>query len=69
MQADEFKTHNHTNPPYQYILNAWPEGWNTGKYWDTTPGEVDSLSARPMLPAGGNETRPRNASVLYIIKL
>jgi hypothetical protein len=69
VQADEFKSHNHTAPPYQYIVAAHPEGWNSGKYWDTTPGEIDSLTGLVMPRAGGNETRPRNASVLYIIKL
>lgn len=73
IQADMFASHNHDNTNsngvvYGELLHKWPEGWNSCDDLNTTAGEVDCLYSLPILPRGGNETRPRNAYVNYIIK-
>jgi hypothetical protein len=66
-QLDQFKLHNHTNGSYQELLQ-YAQGFNSSGSEDTSPGEPDVLHYAPMLDAGGNETRPVNVNVNYIIK-
>jgi microcystin-dependent protein len=57
-QADAFKSHNHTT-------NA---GTSTGGGGTVAGGSVIGLSAPSIGSTGGNETRPLNINVMYIIK-
>jgi microcystin-dependent protein len=67
-QADHFKSHNHGNTNFDRLVTQWPDGKNSSRYIDATPGQFDNINSAEILPAGGNETRPKNAYVNYIIK-
>jgi hypothetical protein len=56
-QPDQFTRHNHKSGTYEYLLQL--TGYNTGRYWDNTATEVDSLSGGIIQDAGGSETRPK----------
>jgi hypothetical protein len=57
LQDDQFKSHTHT----EYRLGDHDRGgWASGGYW----ASVGAQSG----PAGGNETRPKNVGVNWIIK-
>ena len=59
-QTDEFESHTHNNVA-TFIIDA-----HAGRY---DGGEWGGFSQNPaVLPSGGNETRPANAYVNYIIK-
>jgi microcystin-dependent protein len=60
VQADMFKSHTHT---YNPKINNYADSSNSG---GSTPG---SDTTRETLPTGGNETRPKNVYVQYLIKL
>jgi hypothetical protein len=64
-QADQFASHSHPQ-----VVTANP-GWGTGIRSDWT-GDSANLGAYPQGvntgTAGGNETRPKNVYVNYIIK-
>lgn len=55
VQQDQFRQHTHG---YQEF-NQHPGGMADGQYWENCAANTD--------PAGGNETRPINAYVYYII--
>jgi hypothetical protein len=59
VQTDMFKSHTHT---YNPKINNYADSSNSG---GSTPG---SDTTRETLPSGGNETRPKNFYVNYIIK-
>lgn len=68
-QADEFKSHNHSNGNYKYLLRPHQDG-----HADTAPGsdggpdfEPDILHKGHILAAGGSETRPKNVAVNFIM--
>lgn len=65
-QADEFHRHNHNDGSYNRVLRV--TGGLTTDGVDNSSGEPDIVTTRAMLDAGGNETRPKNRSVWYIIK-
>lgn len=58
-QADEYKSHTHSYNQSQYAAGKFTAGANPG---------TDSDSSIATGPAGGNETRPVNINVNYIIK-
>lgn len=66
IQIDEFLSHNHASGQYKYLARI--SGANTIISADNSPTELDVKSGQEILPAGGNETRPKNAYVNYIIK-
>lgn len=69
-QADEFKSHNHSDGEFERILRLdnrqgnSPEGANSINH----ATEPDVLNSRVLQPAGGAETRPKNTYIHYIIK-
>ena len=83
-QGDEFKSHNHgvtdpghnhANGDYKYLLKS--DGKWTGAGMDNSTGEPNILNKGEIQNSttgitidnrGGNETRPKNAAVFYIIK-
>ena len=65
-QLNEFKLHSHTNDVWKYLLKM--DGVQTTSGVDNSPNEPNVANVQPMLPAGGDETRPNNAYVNYIIK-
>lgn len=65
-QADEFKSHNHHNGVDIYLLRR--TGIHTMMYADDSPTEPDLYHSGAIQDRGGNETRPRNVAVTYIIK-
>ncbi len=67
LQADEFRSHNHGNGAYQYLLRSTCN--STAQFNDVSCGEPDILSSAPILPAGGSETRPVNMSVVWIMRV
>jgi microcystin-dependent protein len=68
LQTDQFKSHNHANGNFSRVLQLTTGGANTASSGDATPGEPDLLNSASMVTVGGNETRPRNIYVNYIIK-
>ena len=62
-QSDELKAHNHNSFGFTYAwrtagaLSGYSSGWNTPN------------ATTPTANSGGSETRPKNAYVIYIIKL
>jgi len=59
-QADQFASHTHN---YVHTIGNYADGFGGG---GATPG---SLVNDVTSPTGGSETRPKNASVLYIIRV
>ena len=66
-QSDEFGLHDHDSVS-GYNTLARGNGVLTPGGPDATAGELNSQSGESMQDAGGNETRPRNVSVLFVIK-
>lgn len=66
-QADDNKSHNHTNGAYQYILQA--DGLFTMFSVDNSPSEPNLRDKASLTASGGAEARPRNISVYYFIKI
>ena len=66
-QADDFKSHNHANGSYKYLLRS-SVGNDTVQYVDHSAHEPNILSKAIIQSAGGAETRPKNIAVNYIIK-
>ncbi|BDD04237.1 phage tail protein [Aureibacter tunicatorum] len=65
-QADQFKSHNHGNGNYNLLLQR--TGNHTSDGQDNSSNEPDVVNTAAIQARGGNETRPRNAYVHYIIK-
>ncbi len=66
-QADENKSHNHTNGSYQYLLQS---DCNTTTFpTDTTCGEPNLGSVGAIAASGGPEARPRNIAVYIYVKI
>jgi len=59
-QSDEFKSHTHEIETFNDSSFSGPRAGNTNE-----TGERNTFSSEP---AGGNETRPRNIALMYIIK-
>jgi microcystin-dependent protein len=65
VQTNQFGIHNHINDIYNLIMKN--DGTFTATFTDNG-NEPNIVYTASMLPAGGNETRPNNAYVNYIIK-
>jgi microcystin-dependent protein len=59
-ETDQFKSHTHT-----YVEGVWPNGVTAGGF----SGSSGNMGLQPTGAAGGNETRPVNASVMYIMRV
>lgn len=68
LQADQFKSHNHVNGTFNRVLQVSINTATTAKDNDVSATEPDVVNSAPLSAAGGNETRPRNIYVNYIIK-
>lgn len=66
-QTDGFKSHNHDAPPYNRLVRV-DDGWNTAKADLHIGSQIDIIRSDTIRSVGGNETRPKNAYVNYIIK-
>lgn len=64
-EADEFKSHNHTNGNYDGLVQM--NGFNTGTSFDNSAGEIDNRTKGAMQTAGGSETRPKNIGLIPVI--
>lgn len=71
IQQDGFRSHNHTQDAHTHTYTAVMNGPDRTQ-GTVNPGNVGTGttgSAQPYIyPSGGNETRPKNISVLYCIK-
>ena len=75
-QGDEFKSHKHTNNVWsgltggQDARNTYPGGYlNASGGRGMRSGATDYANSNEINVSGGNETRPKNVYVNYIIKL
>lgn len=68
VQTDQVLRHDHANGNYKYLSMKRADGLYSASQSDTTPGEPDIYHAEALVAIGGNETRPVNAYVNYIIK-
>lgn len=71
LQADDFKKHNHNNGNYNQLLQIDGNYTVNSADFDNGFTEPNLHAPAPMKDAplvGGNETRPKNISVNYIIK-
>lgn len=59
-ETDQFRSHTHN-----YIQGVWPGGVTAGGF----NGSSGSNGWQPTTASGGNETRPMNASVMYIMRV
>ena len=66
VQGHQVYRHNHNYGSYRYLLRAI--GRYTKTVHDSSPHEPDIRHKGAIQPYGGNETRPKNISVMYIIK-
>lgn len=66
VQTNQFQSHNHANSDWKYLVRI--SGANTIVSADNSPTEADVKVMGLISPAGGNETRPVNAYVNYLIK-
>jgi microcystin-dependent protein len=66
LQADELKSHNHSNGNFNRLLQY--TGSNTITTIDHIGTEPDLINSAPLASVGGSETRPKNVYVNYIIK-
>lgn len=68
-QQDEFKSHDHKFDDYTFSANA---GYGGTAWGSAGASDLDNVPGSPFLHAtaktGGEETRPRNAAVYWIIK-
>jgi len=69
LQPDQFKSHNHVNGSFNRLLQVSNGTNTTTPSTDVSPSEPDILNTQPIAAAGGNESRPKNIYVNYIIKL
>jgi len=69
LQQDQFKSHNHVNGSFVRLVQQSNGTSTTTTATDVTPSEPDIVNTALMLAAGGNESRPKNVYVNYIIKL
>jgi microcystin-dependent protein len=68
LQNDQFKSHNHANANFNRVMQISGGTATTATASDVTFNEPDIVNTAAMQNAGGNETRPRNIYVNYIIK-
>jgi hypothetical protein len=66
IQGHMFSRHDHNKGDFNRLLK-W-DCTTTGIQDDRACGEPNIKQALLMLPAGGNETRPMNATVSWIVK-
>jgi microcystin-dependent protein len=59
-QTDQLRSHTHT-----YIEGVWPGGVTASGF----SGSSGTMGSQPSGATGGNETRPMNASVMYLIRV
>lgn len=64
-QEDELKSHVHSHARLQQVNNGYLKGGASG---NTSDKGFPTISSNTN-PSGGSETRPKNANVLYIIKV
>ena len=69
LQQDQFKSHTHVNGSFIRLVQQSNGTNTTTPSTDVTPSEPDIINTAPMVAAGGNESRPKNINVNYIIKL
>ena len=69
LQQDQFKSHTHGNGSFNRLLQLSNGTNTTTPSTDITPSEPDIINSAPEFATGGNETRPKNIYVNYIIKL
>ena len=68
IQNDQFKRHDHANGNGRYLSRV--DGGNTVHApTDNSAGELNIRYGDPIAAKGGVETRPKNAYVIYLIKL
>lgn len=67
-QGDMFRSHNHSNGVFDSLVRRNGDGGYTETNTDRSYGEFDQYASATMTNAGGNETRPKNTYVHYIIK-
>ena len=66
-QADQVVSHTHSNPIADHHSKAGT-GSNSRGYWSDTEN-ARTIASTGQSPDGGKETRPRNVSVYYYIKI
>ena len=59
-ETDHLRSHTHT-----YLEGIWPGGVTAGGF----NGSSGNMGSQPTGGSGGNETRPMNASVMYILRV
>jgi hypothetical protein len=59
-ETDQLRSHTHT-----YLEGIWPGGVTAGGF----NGSSGNMGSQPTGASGGNETRPMNASVMYIMRV
>jgi microcystin-dependent protein len=67
-QPDQLKSHTHANGSFNRALQVSNGTSTTTTATDVTPAEPDILNSAPMASVGGNENRPKNIYVNYLIK-
>jgi hypothetical protein len=69
-QADELKQHNHMDGEFGIIFRRAKAGEDATPHGtDVSPGEANLDQIKFLKPAGGVETRPRNAAVFYYLRV
>jgi microcystin-dependent protein len=63
-ESDDLKSHSHNYNQFNQVSDTWSGGGHASN-GDGTGGNVGATSGG----TGGNETRPKNVSVMYIIKV
>src|SRR5882724_8974834 len=66
LQTDQLRSHNHVNGSFNRLLQVSNGTNTTTPGTDVTPSEPDIIDSQPIIPAGGNETRPRKIYVNYL---
>jgi hypothetical protein len=82
-QAEDFKTHNHSTNSAGAHTHTWSDQWSSSEGGDGTISVMlddqdmgtnswttssDGSHTHTITNTGGNETRPDNVAVYYIIK-
>ncbi len=64
-QDDKYRSHNHG---YQSLINSSPTGYNNARNYYSGKYVSGYTLNRVSTSSGGNETRPKNISMMFIIK-